>query len=58
MDDYNPTHRKVMCQANGHPGAGERTPICPECSGIMRRCCQSVLSLEHIAGCQAKKVER
>jgi hypothetical protein len=38
-----------------HYRAMDKTLRCPDCSGIMRRCCQSAIGSPHRDGCAEEK---
>jgi hypothetical protein len=39
---------KTAC---AHPKAREKQMRCPDCGGLMRRCCQSIFSFPHRDEC-------
>lgn len=46
-----PAFGTVLKENCSHDRAAMTTFICPDCRGIMRRCCQSILSWPHEKGC-------
>lgn len=47
-----PLPKRALCD---HKTATERSHTCPECEGILRRCCMSALGTSHRDGCPEVK---